>query len=225
MKGIFARDWQSISIVVVLLYISIMPLEGGIHRILDFLYRVEITPDNARFFSSPIPVIVHILCGIPYNVLGALQVVPGFRHRYPRLHRPIGLFLIPCALIAALTSLWMTLFYNPWPDEDGELLYWIRLFFGIAMLFTIFLGISAVRRRDFASHGDWMLRAYAIGMGPGMQALTHWPWFALYGVPGELPRALLMAAGWIINLAVAEWVISIRRGRLVSFSRLTQQVR
>jgi hypothetical protein len=27
------------------------------------------------------------------------------------------------------------------------------------------------------------------------------------GKPSELSRALLMGAGWVINLAVAEWVI------------------
>ncbi len=27
------------------------------------------------------------------------------------------------------------------------------------------------------------------------------------GMPGEIAKALLMAAGWVINLAVAEWII------------------
>jgi len=31
------------------------------------------------------------------------------------------------------------------------------------------------------------------------------------GKPSELSRALLMAAAWVINLAVAEWVIRKRR--------------
>ena len=37
--------------------------------------------------------------------------------------------------------------------------------------------------------------------------LTHLPWVLILGPPGELPRALLMGAGWVINLAVAEWII------------------
>jgi hypothetical protein len=37
----------------------------------------------------------------------------------------------------------------------------------------------------------------------------------LVGTPDELTRALLMTAAWVINLAVAEYVIH-RRGRLSS---------
>ncbi len=48
---------------------------------------------------------------------------------------------------------------------------------------------------------------YALGLGAGTQALTHLPWFLFPGLQGELTRALLMGAGWIINLAVAEAVI------------------
>jgi hypothetical protein len=52
-----------------------------------------------------------------------------------------------------------------------------------------------------------MIRGYAIGQGAGTQAFTHLPWILLLGTPGELPRAVLMAAGWVINIAVAEWII------------------
>jgi hypothetical protein len=36
---------------------------------------------------------------------------------------------------------------------------------------------------------------------------THIPWFAFPAMQGELLRAVLMAAGWAINLAVAEFLI------------------
>jgi hypothetical protein len=35
------------------------------------------------------------------------------------------------------------------------------------------------------------------------------------GPPGELSRALLMGAGWLINLAIAEWAIRKRQARPV----------
>jgi hypothetical protein len=56
-----------------------------------------------------------------------------------------------------------------------------------------------------------MTRAYAIGLGAGTQVLTHLPWFILIGKPGESARAVLMGAGWVINVLVAEWII--RRGQ------------
>jgi hypothetical protein len=61
-----------------------------------------------------------------------------------------------------------------------------------------------------------MMRAYAIGLGAGTQVLTHLPWFILVGKPGESSRAVLMGAGWVINLFVAEWIIRKPPSRLSS---------
>jgi hypothetical protein len=105
----------------------------------------------------------------------------------------------------------MTLFY-PWPAGDGLGVYVERLIVGSAMIVCILLAVVAIRRRDFPSHGAWMTRAYAIGLGAGTQVLTHLPWFILAeGRPDEGARTVMMGAGWAINVVVAEWVI--RRGR------------
>jgi len=42
--------------------------------------------------------------------------------------------------------------------------------------------------------------------------LTHLPGVLIFGTPDKLPRALLMGAGWVIKIVVAEWII---RKRLV----------
>lgn len=104
----------------------------------------------------------------------------------------------------------MTLAY-PWPAGDGEVVYGLRIVFGSAMAISIALAVDAVRRRDFIAHGEWMTRGYAIGMGAGTQVITHLPWFILIGHTNEVTRAIAMGTGWVINLAVAEWVI--RRSR------------
>ena len=55
------------------------------------------------------------------------------------------------------------------------------------------------------------MRAYALGIGAGTQALTQLPWLLLFGAPDDLTRAWLMGAAWVINLAAAEWLIWRRR--------------
>src|SRR6185436_14538936 len=109
-----------------------------------------------------------------------------------------------CGFLASLCGLWMCLFYPP-VEGDGELLRGFRLLFGAAMIMCIALGFVAIRRRDIAKHRVWITRAYAIGLGAGTQALIHLPWLLIAAKPGVLGRALLMGAGWAINLAVAEW--------------------
>src|SRR5438270_8615995 len=101
------------------------------------------------------------------------------------------------------------LFY-PRPPEDGESLVIVRLVVGLAMLASILLAVVAIRRRDFSSHGAWMTRGYAIALGAGTQVFTMLQWVVVFGPIGagdELPRTLLMTAGWIINLGVAEYII------------------
>lgn len=143
---------------------------------------------------------------IPFSVLGALQMLPSFRRRYPTVHRLSGRALVVFGLVAAITGLWMSHFY-PWPAGDGFALYVVRLIVGSAMLLAMIAGVVAIGRRDFAAHGHWMMRAYALGMGAGTQVVTHLPWFILYGRPGERPRLILMTLGWAINVAIAEVII------------------
>lgn len=99
----------------------------------------------------------------------------------------------------------------PPAEHDGPLLTGFRVVFGAAMVTSLALGLVAIRRRDVARHQVWVTRGYAIGLWAGTQALVHLPWLFFAAAPQQLGRALLMAAGWVINLAVAEW--SLRRVR------------
>jgi uncharacterized membrane protein len=195
-----------------LIMLSTVPVIAGAARVAALTGGGEITPDNARFFAAPVPVLVHIFGASLYCILGAFQFAPGFRRRRPGWHRIAGRLLVPCGLAAALSGLWMSLFY-PRPADVGDLVTGFRLVFGAAMVGSIVLGLAAIRRRDIARHRAWMMRGYAIGLGAGTQALTQLPWMLAVGPLGTLSKGWLMFAGWAINVAVAEWVIRKRPAR------------
>lgn len=205
-----------------LILLSLVPTAAGTVRLAELAKGAAITAANARFFAMPLPVILHILTVIPFSLVGAFQFAPAFRHRHRSWHRAAGRVLVAFGLVTSLSGLWMTLAY-PWPAGDGVVLYAERLVFGTAMLLSIILAVDAIRRRDFAVHGAWMTRAYAIGLGAGTQVLTHMPYFLLVGKPTVPARAVMMGAGWVINVIVAEWVIRRRTtyvsGSTVSFAR------
>jgi uncharacterized membrane protein len=157
-----------------------------------------------------LPVVLHVLSAGMYALLGPFQFATRFRQRRPGWHRKAGRFLVAGGLVVGLSAIWMTLFY-PRPAGTGELLFGLRLLFGSAMVWSIVLGFSAIRRGDVARHRAWMIRAYAIGLGAGTQVLTLLAGELIGGPPDELSRALLMGAAWVINLAVAEWAIRKRR--------------
>ena len=195
-----------------LLVLSAIPLINGVFRLIQLAGGAEITPANARFFASPVPVVVHIVSAAVYAILGAFQFAPRFRQRYPGWHRVAGRLLVICGLLVGLSGLWMTLFY-PWPEGDGALLYAFRLVFGSAMVVAIVLGWTTIRRGEVQRHRAWMARAYALGLGAGTQVLTSAAGALIAGPPSERGRALLMGAAWVINLAVAEWAIRKRSAR------------
>ena len=152
---------------------------------------------------------MHIIGSSVFLVLGALQFVPSLRRR--RWHRIAGRIVAPAGLLSALSGIWMTFFYVL-PPSAGPALFVMRLFFGSVMAASIVFAFVAIRRGDVVTHSAWMTRAYAIGLGAGTQVFTFLPWTLFLGEPDQAMHAVLMGAGWIINLAVAEVVIR-RRAR------------
>jgi len=193
-------------LVAALLLLSVVPLAAGAFRLTQLTSGAPITPANARFFASPLPVVVHIVSVSVYALLSPFQFASGFRRRRPAWHRATGRLLVACGLLVGLSALWMTLFY-PGANGTSALLYALRLLFGSAMVGSIVLGVAAILRGDVMRHRAWMTRGYAIGLGAGTQVLTLAVGALILGPPNEFSRALLMGAAWVINLAVAEWVI------------------
>lgn len=189
-----------------LILLSLVPVLAGAMRLTELAVGAEVTAANARFFDSPVPVIAHIIGATVYCLLGALQFVPRLRTGRPSWHRIAGRIVVPAGLVAGLSGMWMGVFYTrPAPDMI------MRLFFGALMVTSILLGLRAVLRRDFRAHRAWMIRGYAVGIGAGTQVFTAFTWLLISGngSPDATTTLVLMAAGWVINLAVAE--VAIRR--------------
>jgi hypothetical protein len=89
--------------------------------------------------------------------------------------------------------------------------------FGTLMVGGLVLGLRAVLRRDIRTHQRWMARAYAVAQGAGTQALILGPMVLLAGQPSGALKATGMGAAWVINLAVAEWLV--RRSQAGQSSR------
>ncbi|MFL6124519.1 DUF2306 domain-containing protein [Actinophytocola sp.] len=191
-----------------LLALGFVPVLAGTFRVGQLASGGRVTAENARFFASPVPVVLHIVGATVFLVLGAFQFVPSLRRH--AWHRRAGRLVLPGGLVAALAALWMTVFY-PHPPGDGDLLTAFRLVFGAVMLVALVLGLRAIRDRDVAAHRAWVTRAYAIGVAAGTQAVFVGLWEGLVGPEGVTGRALLLGAAWVFNLVVAERTI--RKGR------------
>jgi len=188
-----------------LVALSAIPVMAGTFRLVQLAGGPELIPADDRFVTFPAALVVHIVGAASYALIGAFQFVPRLRRRHLTAHRRTGRVLTVAGLLVAGSAFWMTLLYAQKPDT-GDVLYVLRLVFGSAMAASLVLGFTAIRRRDLAAHRAWMIRAYALGLAAGTQAFTEVIGGALFGT-GQLAGDLAKGAGWVINLAVAEWVI------------------
>jgi uncharacterized membrane protein len=190
--------------------LSVIPVVSGSLRLLEIAGGPQLMPTNPRVDAIPAPVVVHILAAAVYAVLGALQFSARLRRRHLNWHRRSGRILVVAGLLVAGSGLWMTLFY---PDAPGgDLLWGIRLVVGSGMAASVVAGFTAIRRRDIVAHRAWMMRAYALALGAGTQTVTQGIGQALFGT-GDLSTAISVGSGWVVNAAIAEWVIRHPRAR------------
>jgi uncharacterized membrane protein YozB (DUF420 family) len=196
------RGWRLAAGLVVL---SVIPLTAGALRLLELAGGPELRPPDPRFGEVPVALVVHIVGAAVFALVGILQFMPRFRRSHRQWHRRAGRALTVTGLAVGASALWLTVFYEPQPGT-GSVLYAFRLVFGTAMLVSLVLGFTAIRRGDVRSHRAWVVRAYAIGLGAGTQVFTEGFGEALFG-DSVLVGDLAKSAGWVINLAVAEWAI------------------
>lgn len=188
-----------------LLLLSTLPVVGGIVRLSDVPAAAGTRP-----VASSVAAVAHIVGMTVYCLLGAFQFSPTLRGRR-RWHRTAGRLLLPIGFVAALGATWLAVFFSGPPDQLP--LAMVRLVFASAMIVVLVLGTAAIIRRDFLAHGDWMTRAYAIGVGNGTQSLVVILWTVPLGEVDAWGETWLVGIGTLITVLVAEALIRRRTAR------------
>jgi len=203
------QDWTNL---VLLIALSLVPILAGMHRLARLAGSGTAPKGDLRFFLAPMPVTLHILAATLYCVLGALQFHKPLRLAHPQRHRRLGWISTVAGYLMAATAIWMTLSY-PIPIEmQGGLLMVVRMAVATAMAAFLTRGLMAIIGGNVRMHRAWMMRAYALALGAGTQVLLFIPPAIFVGEILGLPRDLLLTAGWLLNLLVAEYLIANRDG-------------
>lgn len=198
-------EWVVLGLIVVY---SLIPVLGGLIRVLELAGGPQIAPENPRALIAPLPIALHVLSSILFCVVGAFQFLPSLRRQRSAAHRVIGWVIAVAGCVAALTGLWMTHFFVFPEALLGALLYWVRMVLGTAMIGLIIWAVIAIRSRNIFQHSASMVRAYAIGQGASTQAVVGIAWIIAVGSEAVGPmRDGLMIFGWVLNLLVAEILI------------------
>jgi uncharacterized membrane protein len=150
---------------------------------------------------------LHVVGGSAALVLGPWQFWGGLRRRRLGLHRWLGRLYLVAVLVGGLGGLAIArVAFGGLPA---------RLGFGLLAIVWLGCGAAAyraIRRRDVASHQEWMIRSYALTLA----AVTLRIWNPLLALAGfSFPEAYVSVAWlcWVPNLLIAELYILHRRPR------------
>ena len=189
-----------------LLVLSAVPMLAGLSRLLSLLTGAFTLDGHDRYAREPWLAALHMIGATAFATVGAFQFVPSLRRG--AWHRIAGRVLSVLGICAAIAGTLMALRWAP-KEFDSAALNAVREVVAFAMVTFVVLGVIAARRRRFEAHGAWMLRAYALFLGAGTQfftaGFTALPYMRPYMSEGL--AAASMAAGWIINAVVAEWML------------------
>jgi uncharacterized membrane protein len=185
-------------------------------------YSPPATPSNPRlaqfaalddvFARRPVLTLVHILPGLFFVVLGPLQFSSKFRKRHLQWHRRSGRILFLCGAVIGVSALVMSF---AMPSIGGVNQAAATTLFGMWFLFALGKAFRHILRREIASHREWMIRAFSIGLAVATIRPIIAVFFATSPLSGLTPRQFFGAGFWIgfsLHLIVAE--VWIRRTRL-----------
>ena len=175
---------------------------------------------SLHYFATPIPIVLHIAAGIIFNLLGPLQFAPAIWQRWPAWHRWAGRLLIISGAAVGLTGLWMNQFY---PAYGGFLKYSGVAVSSIGLIVALGIALRAILNRDIPRHRAWMMRAFALGLGPATQRFFILPYFFMGGEINDLLIGLVVWFGFLINLIVVEGVLW--QGRRKTEGRFTTNLK
>lgn len=160
--------------------------------------------------SFPVSEHLHRIGGALLLVTGLLQFSDRLRRARPRIHRATGYVYVTLALLAGISGVYMG-FAHPF---GGALETVPSAVFGVAVVVVTIVALTLARRRRFEAHREWMVRSYAIVLGPATIRLAYAPIWMLLGVPERHAMWISFWIGWLVNVAVAEVWIRARRRRL-----------
>jgi uncharacterized membrane protein len=145
---------------------------------------------DAGFAQHPVLTLVHIVPGALFMALGPFQFMPTIRVRRPWQHRWAGRVFVAAAYVVGVSALAMS-----WQMSIGGASETAATtLFAALFLFSLTKAVVHVRRRQFVRHREWMLRAFAIGLG----VATTRPIVGAFFAAGKLtPREFFGTAFWL----------------------------
>jgi uncharacterized membrane protein len=131
-------------------------------------------------------------------ILGAFQLFPRFRGRWPAWHRRSGTIYVTCCIAGGLAGLVLAAGSSSGPIATA----------GFGLLAVLWVGFTAnawrlAKARDFAAHRRWMIRSYALTFA-AVTLRLYLPIALMSPLDGVAAYRAISFLCWVPNLIVAE---------------------
>jgi uncharacterized membrane protein len=169
--------------------------------------------DDVRYLHHAGMTLAHVIPALVFAILAPLQFVASIRSRRPGWHRWAGRTLVTLGTIVGISGLGLgltTALEYGGASEAAPIAVFAPLF-----LFSLYKGVTHIRRGQVASHREWMIRAFSIAASAGTVRLTSF-FFAVSPAVRHAPSRFIGVVFWtgfVISLCVAELWIQYTRTR------------
>ena len=167
----------------------------------------QFAPLDDLFAHYPFLTLIHIIPGLIFMILGPLQFIPAIRARHPQFHRVNGRIFLICSAIIGISALVMSF---GMPAIGGVNQATATTLFATFFLFALTKAFIHIRRREFALHREWMIRAFATGLAVATIRPIIGFFFATSRLTHLTPHEFFGTAFWLgftLQLMAAEaWI-------------------
>jgi uncharacterized membrane protein len=165
--------------------------------------------------------LVHIVPGALFLVLALLQFVPNIRAKHLQVHRWLGRILVVSGLVIGISALVMSYTMNIGGVNETA----ATTLFGILFLVCLIKAYRHIRRKEVAQHRQWMIRAYAIGLGVATTRPIVGMFFAFRKLTPHEFFGIAFWLGFTITFFAAEVWIDYTREHVIEGHLFAESIR
>jgi uncharacterized membrane protein len=178
----------------------------GVGSLRYLVFGVATAPPNiiTNAYAHTGLLVIHAGFASVALILGAFQLFPRFRARWPAWHRRSGTLYVICCLAGGVAGLVLAAGSSSGPIATA----------GFGLLAILWIGATAnawrlARAHDFVRHRRWMIRSYALTFA-AVTLRLYLPIALLGPFDGVAAYRAISFLCWVPNLIVAE--LWLRRG-------------
>ena len=164
-------------------------------------------PYNDGFLVYPTITAIHVISGGIYLLLAPFQFIAGIRARWINYHRLVGRALVIVGILVGSSAVFIAIVipFSGWIESV------INGFFGMLFLVALVRSFLMIKNKKINLHREWMIRAFAIGLGIATMRLIFIPALILTGAPSHQQTAFLsivaFTIAFVLHVTVAElWI-------------------